>query len=156
MISYPIATDDLNNRIRLRHPSWHQRAEKELEQCITDGHFSERCKPIWNKLKNIFETIQSGHNGRPKCVYCESYLSKEKRSAHGHIDHFRPKSLYYHLSYNPRNYVLACTICNASYKRNHFPIEGTQNLNTMSEDELESEKPLLIHPLDPNEPNLQV
>lgn len=58
-----------------------------------------------------------------KCAYCEAPTSTV---AHGDVEHFRPKSLYWWLAYRFDNYLFACQICNQIYKSDHFPFGGAQ------------------------------
>lgn len=54
-----------------------------------------------------------------KCAYCET---PTKVVAHGDVEHYRPKSIYWWLAYTTENYLASCAICNQSFKSNHFPI----------------------------------
>lgn len=83
--------------------------------------------------------LQSGANGSPpwkttywkagkprlkkdtvgKCAYCESPTDVV---AHGDVEHFRPKSIYWWLAYCFDNHLYACQICNQSYKGDNFPL----------------------------------
>lgn len=56
-----------------------------------------------------------------KCAYCEANTSVV---AHGDVEHYRPKSIYWWLAYTYDNYLFACQICNQVYKSDHFPIKG--------------------------------
>jgi hypothetical protein len=56
-----------------------------------------------------------------KCAYCEASTSTV---AHGDVEHFRPKSVYWWLAYDFDNYLFSCQICNQIYKGDHFPITG--------------------------------
>lgn len=56
-----------------------------------------------------------------KCAYCEAHT---RVVAHGDVEHFRPKSEYWHLAYCYDNYLYSCQICNQTYKGNHFPRRG--------------------------------
>jgi hypothetical protein len=60
-----------------------------------------------------------------KCAYCEAPTSTV---AHGDVEHFRPKSLYWWLAYRFDNYLFACQICNQIYKGDNFPISGRARL----------------------------
>ncbi|MFN0052993.1 MAG: hypothetical protein ACKV0T_12475 [Planctomycetales bacterium] len=53
-----------------------------------------------------------------KCAYCESPTDVV---AHGDVEHFRPKSVYWWLAYCFDNHLFACQICNQSYKGDNFP-----------------------------------
>ncbi|WP_099864914.1 hypothetical protein [Pararhizobium haloflavum] len=54
-----------------------------------------------------------------KCAYCEASTSVV---AHGDVEHFRPKSLYWWLAYDFDNYLFSCQICNQIYKKDFFPV----------------------------------
>lgn len=56
-----------------------------------------------------------------KCAYCEA---NTEVVAHGDVEHYRPKSIYWWLAYTYDNYLYSCQICNQSYKSNNFPIEA--------------------------------
>jgi hypothetical protein len=58
-----------------------------------------------------------------KCAYCEAATSVV---AHGDVEHFRPKSLYWWLTYSFDNYLFACQICNQLYKGDSFPVQGAR------------------------------
>ena len=58
-------------------------------------------------------------DSQDKCAYCEASTAVV---AHGDVEHFRPKSLYWWLAYTFDNYVFACQICNQVYKGDSFPI----------------------------------
>ena len=70
----------------------------------------------WKETKEQLE-IETHH----KCSYCEA---NTKVVAHGDVEHYRPKSIYWWLAYTYDNYLFSCQICNQSYKSNNFPIEG--------------------------------
>ena len=77
-----------------------------------------------------------------KCAYCEKTLVDEQR----HVDHYRPKSLYYELAFTWDNLVGACWSCNKD-KGNQFPLDDELKRFT------KREIPLLINPYleDPSE-----
>jgi hypothetical protein len=54
-----------------------------------------------------------------KCAYCEASTDVV---AHGDVEHYRPKSIYWWLAYTYDNYLYACQICNQNYKSDNFPI----------------------------------
>jgi hypothetical protein len=58
-----------------------------------------------------------------KCAYCEA---NTEVVAHGDVEHYRPKSVYWWLAYTYDNYLYACQICNQIYKSDNFPISGVQ------------------------------
>jgi len=63
------------------------------------------------------------------CAYCGSPASDQR----GDVEHYRPKSVYPWLTYEFRNYLLGCRVCNSSRKSTEFPL-------------LSSAKPLRYHP----------
>lgn len=97
--------------------------------------------------------IRSQHG---KCGFCES---KVTYVTYGDVEHFRPKagfvqseldSLerpgYYWLAYSWSNLIFCCPLCNQRFKRNLFPLENPEERARCHEDDIEREKPLLIHP----------
>lgn len=56
-----------------------------------------------------------------KCAYCEAATSIV---THGDVEHFRPKSAYWWLTYCFDNYLFSCEICNQLFKGDRFPISG--------------------------------
>lgn len=74
-----------------------------------------------------------------KCAYCESPTAVV---AHGDIEHYRPKSIYWWLAYTYYNYCFACQICNQIYKGDNFPASGPKwkapavEVNTTITDEM--------------------
>jgi hypothetical protein len=75
-----------------------------------------------------------------KCAYCEANTAVV---AHGDVEHYRPKSVYWWLAYTYDNYLFACQICNQIYKSDNFPINGVPFIapsvqNDSSLQELES------------------
>jgi len=71
---------------------------------------------IWKAAKNQLKKETAG-----KCAYCEAPTAVV---AHGDVEHFRPKSVYWWLAYCLDNYNFSCQICNQSHKGNAFPISG--------------------------------
>lgn len=72
----------------------------------------------WKKAKAQLKKESNG-----KCAYCEA---NAQVVAHGDVEHYRPKSIYWWLAYTYDNYLYACQICNQVYKKNNFPFTGTQ------------------------------
>jgi hypothetical protein len=71
----------------------------------------------WKPAKKQLKTESNG-----KCAYCEADIHIV---AHGDVEHFRPKDIYWWLAYTYDNYLYACQICNQTYKGNNFPVDGT-------------------------------
>lgn len=89
-----------------------------------------------------------------KCVYCECKLNGD----YGHVEHFRPKGGYtippsnalkkpgyYWLAYEWSNLLLSCSICNTSYKQNHFALED-ESQRDIAHQNISNEVSLLINP----------
>lgn len=72
---------------------------------------------FWKKAK-----VQLKKESNGKCAYCEA---NTEVVAHGDVEHYRPKSIYWWLAYTYDNYLYACQICNQVYKSDNFPIGGT-------------------------------
>ena len=71
---------------------------------------------VWKGAKAQLKAESAG-----KCGYCEG---KADHVAHGDVEHFRPKSIYWWLAYCYDNYVYSCQICNQTFKVAHFPTQG--------------------------------
>lgn len=71
----------------------------------------------WKKAKQQLKVESHG-----KCAYCEAPTDAV---AHGDVEHFRPKSVYWWLAYCYDNYLYSCQICNQSFKSDNFPTHGT-------------------------------
>jgi hypothetical protein len=69
---------------------------------------------IWGKAKD-----QLLKESKDKCAYCETPTAVV---AYGDVEHFRPKSTYWWLTYCYENYLVSCVICNQRYKKDHFKI----------------------------------
>jgi hypothetical protein len=69
---------------------------------------------FWGPAKKQLKKESNG-----KCAYCEAPTGSV---AHGDVEHFRPKSVYWWLAYCYENYSYACQICNQSYKSDKFPV----------------------------------
>lgn len=68
----------------------------------------------WKKAKPQLKRESNG-----KCAYCEAPTNTV---AHGDVEHFRPKSVYWWLAYCYDNYSYSCQICNQTYKSDKFPV----------------------------------
>jgi len=74
-------------------------------------------KEFWKRAKKQLKEESAG-----KCAYCEAETSVV---AHGDVEHFRPKSVYWWLAYCYENYLYSCQLCNQTYKKANFPFYGT-------------------------------
>ncbi len=55
-----------------------------------------------------------------KCAYCESHLA---HVSYGHIEHFKPKSIFPEDCFSWSNLLLGCEVCNGSqFKSTNFPL----------------------------------
>ena len=89
-------------------------AQRELLRgAITELSFQSA---FWKTAKTQLKKESGG-----KCAYCEA---NTEIVAHGDVEHYRPKSLYWWLAYTYDNYLYACQICNQVYKSDNFPIAG--------------------------------
>lgn len=88
----------------------------ELVQMARAGEFEFDSKK-WKPAKELLKAESHG-----KCAYCEA---STETVAHGDVEHFRPKSVYWWLAYCYDNYLFSCQICNQSYKKDHFPVAGS-------------------------------
>ncbi|OOG66776.1 hypothetical protein [Flavobacterium sp. A45] len=95
--------------------------DKELMQARR-SFLNDNSKPIlfksafWKTAKTQLKKESFG-----KCAYCEANTDVV---AHGDVEHYRPKSIYWWLAYTYDNYLFACQICNQTYKSDNFPIRG--------------------------------
>jgi uncharacterized protein (TIGR02646 family) len=93
-----------------------------------------------------------------KCAYCEKSL----KDAFAHIEHYRPKSIYFWLAFSWDNLLLCCDRCNTT-KSNKFEIEGEKIVyqgetlaitHSKIKDYDLIEKPLLLNPEQETEASL--
>ena len=91
-----------------------KRLEKALTLLVEAGVQREFDAEYWKKAKKQLK-IESGG----KCAYCEAPTMVV---AHGDVEHFRPKSVYWWLAYCYDNYLLSCQICNQMFKGDSFPL----------------------------------
>lgn len=76
------------------------------------------------ETKYQHETIKDRLKGeqmfRGKCAFCESFIS---HIDYGHIEHYRPKSKFPEYTFEWKNLLLACGVCNGKqFKGDKFPI----------------------------------
>ena len=71
---------------------------------------------IWKPAKGALKKESGG-----KCAYCEA---STETVAHGDVEHFRPKSIYWWLAFCYDNYLFACQLCNQTFKGDNFPVSG--------------------------------
>jgi hypothetical protein len=71
---------------------------------------------VWKSAKPQLRRESNG-----KCAYCEA---PTEVVAHGDVEHFRPKSVYWWLAYCYDNYLYACQLCNETHKGDKFTVEA--------------------------------
>ncbi len=78
---------------------------------IEENKYNDRYKntDIRNALKKIYKN---------KCAFCEQKVEQY------HIEHYRPKKIYYWLAFSWDNLLMSCPTCN-QYKSINFDIDGT-------------------------------
>src|SRR5206468_3497187 len=100
--------------------------------------------------KSVKDALREAQHG--KCAFCES---KVDHTAHGDVEHFRPKAGYrqsvgaplespgyYWLAYEWSNLFFACPKCNQSHKKNLFPLKRPGRRAKSHHHRLEDEEPL--------------
>ncbi|HEX8054820.1 MAG TPA: hypothetical protein VF517_17675 [Thermoleophilaceae bacterium] len=93
------------------------RLELEAELLRRRKEGSKPRSAVWKDAKPQLHDESDG-----KCGYCEG---KASHVAHGDVEHYRPKDVYWWLAYCYDNYIYSCQICNQSYKGINFPAGGT-------------------------------
>jgi hypothetical protein len=91
-----------------------KRIDKAMTLLVAAGAQRAFDSTYWKKAKAQLKAESGG-----KCAYCEAPTSTV---AHGDVEHFRPKSVYWWLAYCYDNYLYACQICNETYKGDNFPL----------------------------------
>ena len=85
-----------------------------------------------------------------KCAYCEQRLLDSPK----HIEHYRPKDIYYWLAYSWDNLLLCCGSCNSSKgtkfetlnSKIEYDSELFENIHRLGKNYDEVEEPLMINP----------
>lgn len=118
---------------------------KKILKIIQNGQIpqsSDFNDKAWKKLTLLFWEKQD-----KRCAICEKDKSKPD-GGFGDVEHYRPKSIYWWLAYNPYNYYLSCFDCNRYFKGDYFPLSDNQS-NTVYSDRknIRNEKPLLLNPI---------
>lgn len=129
-----------------------------LQTRVNNDHSLEASKfpNVWTELKDELRRLSDG-----KCWYCEA---RENRSDNA-VDHFRPKSKYRWLAYNPHNFRFACTFCNSRRtdnttgntggKGDFFPLLDPTT-EAKNHGALRLEKYMLLDPCDPSSPSVMI
>jgi uncharacterized protein (TIGR02646 family) len=110
---------------------------------IDEGRYNERYK-----IKDIRSTLKDIYNN--KCAFCEQKVEQY------HVEHYRPKKVYYWLAFSWDNLLMACPTCNQN-KGTNFDLRGPKaifindekginKLNSSSSNYDLTELPLLVNP----------
>jgi len=87
-----------------------------------DSHWTKK------EIRNIL--IADFHNN---CGYCgvsrptPNKIGKKERTPRGHVDHYRAKAVYPHLTYEWSNYIWSCEACNVEKGEFDDPKEPLMN-----------------------------
>lgn len=115
----------------------------------TIGEFSAKGVSTFSsryKTKDIIDALQDIYNY--KCAYCEQRIERFD------IEHYRPKSIYYWLTYSWDNLLYCCPACNQK-KSNNFPVDkekatfskqDSKDFHNLRNKYDRLEQPLLINP----------
>jgi hypothetical protein len=129
-----------------------KRDKQHISDIEVDPHTSLSFPDYWN-LPDVRGALYAFH-GRA-CGYCTRDLPGNDR---GDVDHFRPKGKvaedpthggYWWLAYSFTNYVLSCSICNRTLKRDHFPLTspGSKHYGFAQRSRLSREARALLDPV---------
>ncbi|QGM99882.1 hypothetical protein [Methylocystis parvus] len=102
--------DFLGDRLKAKHLDLVDRYYTSMESDKPIAFASGKWKSAKTKVRA---------DSAKKCAYCEASTSVV---AHGDVEHFRPKALYWWLAYDFDNYLFSCQICNQIYKKDFFPV----------------------------------
>lgn len=97
------------------------------------GQAPKPADTLWDKYNKQYVKQALCLMFHSKCAYCEARIT---HVAYPHIEHYRPKSKYPHLTFAWENFLLACELCNTS-KSDEFPLEDGDEA-----------RPLLLNPCD--------
>jgi uncharacterized protein (TIGR02646 family) len=104
--------------------------------------------------KNLYKvgSVQKALNDlyHLKCAYCEQKLLDSPK----HIEHYRPKDIYYWLAYSWDNLLLWCGSCNSAKGRKfeildskvEYDGEAFENIHGLGKSYDKKENPLIINP----------
>jgi uncharacterized protein (TIGR02646 family) len=110
---------------------------------IDKDEYNDRYKK--EDIRDALKTIYSN-----KCAYCEQKIEQY------HIEHYRPKDIYYWLAFSWDNLIMACPTCNQN-KGVHFELIGEKttfinndhnlrNINNISSQYDIDEQPKMVNP----------
>ena len=88
--------------------------QKRRDELIDAGYYINQDK-YHNRYKgaDVKQRLKTLYRG--KCAFCEQCIEQF------HVEHFRPKSIYYWLAYSWDNLLAVCPTCNQN-KGNHFEV----------------------------------
>ena len=81
-----------------------------------------------------------------KCCYCEK---REEQAKYRDVEHYRPKSQYYWLTWTWENLLFACQDCNREQKKDKFPLNGAGGRLLPEDSPPGAEFPMVLDPSDP-------
>lgn len=135
--------NDIDGRIKRNAQTTH---ERRLELINVQSYTDTDLYNSRYKQSDVKTAIKKHYHS--KCAFCE------QRVEAFHIEHYRPKSIYYWLAYSWDNLLLACSTCN-QHKGNKFEIQGTKavyqtsdlpEIHSLCEKYNQTEQPKLLHP----------
>ena len=121
--------------------------QRRKELILNKGYLDTQVYNSRYKMADIKEKLKEIYNG--KCAFCEQKVELL------HVEHYRPKTIYYWLAYSWDNLLLSCPFCNV-YKSTHFDVVekiisspskiDLNNIHTLAARYNQIERPLLLHP----------
>jgi hypothetical protein len=104
------------------------------------------CGEYWSVFTKLQQKISNNN-----CPICEVELTNSPNKTNtATLDHFRPKAedKYPLLKCEPENYILMCSLCNSTYKKDEFPLldESKRAIDAKKVADTINEKPLLFNP----------
>jgi uncharacterized protein (TIGR02646 family) len=109
--------------------------------CYDDANNRYKVTSVQNRLNKIYNL---------KCAYCEQTLLDAPK----HIEHYRPKNIYYWLAYSWDNLLLSCGSCNSkksnNFKTNNSAVvytnESFETIDDLGNIYDEMEEPFVVNP----------
>jgi hypothetical protein len=78
-----------------------------------------------------------------KCRYSEKL---EEQAKYRDVEHYRPKSIYWWLTWSWENLLFACVDCNREHKKGQFPLVDETKRLQAEDDPPQGEQPLILDP----------
>ena len=127
---------------------------QEIRDLINSGEpASFKGRELWSSGE-VKEFLYESQHG--KCCYCERKPPKRETD----VEHFRPKGKveearkphpgYWWLAFNWENLLIACQLCNRTYKKTQFPLKDESKRVYEENCDLSEEEQFLINPLEEN------